>query len=208
MTRLLFPQSAILDILERLLTNPFYCWKFAPFCERHSFLCIVAVCWWKNEAYTYWYYSILLLSVIINSVTFVTDDFIFAKMECITKLLDKNVVKLLPTSRSPSWPFLFPSVELCEICYSCYFCHICCSIFSHSLKNSCYFCDFCEICGLVEALLDLSTFQVEFCEICYSCYFCHICFSKFSHRKKNSWYFCDFCEICRHLEALLDLFSY
>ena len=91
MTRLLFPQSAILDILERLLTTPFYCWKFAPFCERHSFLCIVAVCWWKNEAYTDWYYSILLLSVIINSVTFVTDDFIFAKMERITKLLDKNV---------------------------------------------------------------------------------------------------------------------
>ena len=90
MTRLLFPQSAILDILERLLTTPFYCWKFAPFCERHSFLCIVAVCWWKNEAYTDWYHSILLLSVIINSVTFVT-DFIFPKMECITKLLDKNV---------------------------------------------------------------------------------------------------------------------
>ena len=65
-------------------TTPFYCLKFAPFCGRHSFLCIVAVCWWKNEAYTDWYYSILLLSVIINSVTFVTDDFIFAKMERIT----------------------------------------------------------------------------------------------------------------------------
>ena len=52
-------------------TTPFYCLKFAPFCERHSFLCIVAVGWWKNEAYTDWYYSILLLSVIINSVTFV-----------------------------------------------------------------------------------------------------------------------------------------
>ena len=25
-------------------TTPFYCLKFAPFCERHSFLCIVAVC--------------------------------------------------------------------------------------------------------------------------------------------------------------------
>ena len=24
--------------------TPFYCLKFAPFCERHSFLCIVAVC--------------------------------------------------------------------------------------------------------------------------------------------------------------------
>ena len=87
MTPLLFPQSAIIDILERLLTTTFYCWKFAPFCEGHFFLCIVAVCWWKNEAYTDWYYSILLLSVIINSVTYVTDDFIFAKMESITKLL-------------------------------------------------------------------------------------------------------------------------
>ena len=29
-------------------TTPFYCLKFAPFCERHSFLCIVAVRWWKN----------------------------------------------------------------------------------------------------------------------------------------------------------------
>ena len=75
-------------------TTPFYCFKFTPFCERHSFLCIVAVCWWQNEAYTDWYYSILLLSVIINSVTFVTDDFIFAKMERITKFLDKNVFQL------------------------------------------------------------------------------------------------------------------
>ena len=75
-------------------TTPFYCLKFTPFFERHSFLCIVAVCWWQNEAYTDWYYSILLLSVIINSVTFVTDDFIFAKMERITKLLDKNVSQL------------------------------------------------------------------------------------------------------------------
>ena len=42
----------------------------------------------------YRYYSILLLSVIITSVTFVIDDFIFAKMERITKLLDKNVSQL------------------------------------------------------------------------------------------------------------------
>ena len=75
-------------------TTPFYCLKFAPFCGRHSFLCIVAVWWWKNEAYTDWYYSILLLSIIINSVTFVT-DFIFAKMERITKLLDKNVYSFI-----------------------------------------------------------------------------------------------------------------
>ena len=75
--------------------TPFYCLKFAPFCGRHSILCIVAVCWWKNEAYTDWYHSILLLSVIINSVTFVTDDFIFAKMERITKLLDKNVYSFI-----------------------------------------------------------------------------------------------------------------
>ena len=68
-------------------TTPFYCLKFASFCGRHSFLCIVAVCWWKNEAYTDWYYGILLLSIIINNVTFETDDFIFAKMERITKLL-------------------------------------------------------------------------------------------------------------------------
>ena len=146
MTRLLFPQSAILDILERLLTTPFYCWKFAPFCERHSFLCIVAVCWWKNEAYTDWYYSILLLSVIINSVTFVTDDFIFAKMECITKLLDKTV---------PSWPFLFPRVEFCEICYSCYFCHICCSIFHIAWKILVTFAIFAKFADLLKPFLTI-----------------------------------------------------
>ena len=39
-------------------------------------------------------FSILLLSVIMNSATFVTDYFIFAKMERITKLLDKNVFQL------------------------------------------------------------------------------------------------------------------
>ena len=74
--------------------TPFYCLKFAPFSGRHSFLCIVAVCWWKNEAYTDWYYSILPLSVIMTCVTFATDDFIFAKMERITKLLDKNLSQL------------------------------------------------------------------------------------------------------------------
>ena len=102
------PQWATLDILERLLwwllghekfcypPRPlsFYCLKFALFCGRYSFSCIVAECWWKNESYTDWYYRILLLSVLINSVTFVTDDFIFAKMERITKLLDKNLSQL------------------------------------------------------------------------------------------------------------------
>ena len=29
---------------KKSATTPFYCLKFAPFCERHSFLCIVAVC--------------------------------------------------------------------------------------------------------------------------------------------------------------------
>ena len=157
MTRLLFPQSAILDILERLLTTPFYCWKFAPFCERHSFLCIVAVCWWKNEAYTDWYYSILPLSVIINSVTFVTMISFSRKWSALQNYWTRTL-RNLPTSRSPSWPFLFLSVEFCEICYSSYFCHICCSKFSHRKKNSCYFSDFWEICGHLEALLDLFSF--------------------------------------------------
>ena len=113
------------------------------------------------------------------------------------------------TSRSPSWPFLFLSVEFCEICCSSYFCHICCSIFSHRKKNSCYFCGF---------LRNLRTswspswpflfLSVEFCEICYSCYFCHICCSIFSHSRKNSCYFCDFFKICGLLEALLDFFSF
>ena len=196
MIRLLFPQSAILDILGRLLTTPFYCWKFAPFCERHSFLCIVAVCWWKNEAYTDWYYSILLLSVIINSVTFVTDDFIFAKMESITKLLDKNVAKFADISK----PFL--------TLYSCYFCHICCSIFYIAWKILVTFAIFAKFADLLKPFLTFPLSSVEFCEICYSCYFCHICCSIFSHRKKNSCYFCDFCEICGHLEALLDLFFF
>ena len=99
---------------ESSATTPFYCLKFAPFCGRHSFLCIVAVCWWKNEAYTDWYYSILLLSVIINSVTFVTDDFIFAKMESITKLLDKNVAKFADISK----PFLTFPLSKCRILWN------------------------------------------------------------------------------------------
>ena len=76
-----FSQCAILDILERLLWwvlghetfcyHPLLLLKICLFCRRHSFLRIVAVCWWKNEAYKDWYYSFLLLSVIINSVTFV-----------------------------------------------------------------------------------------------------------------------------------------
>ena len=96
---------------------PFYGLKFAPFCERHSFLCIVVVCWWKNEAYRDWYYSILLLSVIINSVTFVTDDFIFAKMESITKLLDKNVAKFADISK----PFLTFPLSKCRILWNLLF---------------------------------------------------------------------------------------
>ena len=92
-------------------TTPFYCLKFAPFCGRHSFLCIVAVCLWKNEAFTDRYYSILVLPVIINSVTFVTDDFIFAKMERITKLLDKNVAKFADISK----PFLTFPLSKCRI---------------------------------------------------------------------------------------------
>ena len=68
-----------------------------------------------------------------------------------------RTLRNVPTFRSPSWPFLFLSVEFCEICYSCYFCHICCSKFSHRKKNSCYFCHFCEICGHLEALLYLSS---------------------------------------------------
>ena len=98
-------------------TTPFYCLKFTPFYERHSFLCIVAVCWWQNEAYTDWYYSILLLSVIINSVTFVTDDFIFAKMERITKLLDKNVAKFADISK----PFLTFPLSKCRILWNLLF---------------------------------------------------------------------------------------
>ena len=31
----------------------------------------------------------------------------------------------LPTSRGPSWPFPFMSLEFCQICYARYFCDIC-----------------------------------------------------------------------------------
>ena len=252
-----FSQCAILDILERLLWwvlghetfcyHPLLLLKICLFCRRHSFLRIVAVCWWKNEAYKDWYYSFLLLSVIINSVTFVINwwfhfrengthykiagqglipvkktisirekqwcmdvlgpflalqqflpilvtlvqfvafchisrlslPFSLSKCRILLNLLfllflpylllnlftyHKKFLLLLRFLRnlrtywSPSWPFLFPSLEFCEICCSCYFCHICCSIFSHSRKNSCYFYDFCEICGHLEALLDLFSF--------------------------------------------------
>ena len=188
MTRLLFPQSAILDILERLLTTPFYCWKFAPFCERHSFLCIVAVCWWKNEAYTDWYYSILLLSVIINSVTLVTDDFIFAKMECITKLLDKNVAKCADISK----PFLTFPLSKCRILWNLLFLlfwqYLLLKIFTSEEK-------FLLLLPFLRNLRTSRSPSLPFLSI-------------FSHRRKNSCYFWDFCEICRHLEALLDLFSF
>ena len=77
--------------LKSSVTTPFYCLKCAPFCERHSFLCIVLYVDGRTKHCRDWYYSILLLSIIINSVTFVTDDFIFAKIERIIKLLHKNV---------------------------------------------------------------------------------------------------------------------
>ena len=188
MTRLLFPQSAILDILERLLTTPFYCWKFAPFCERHSFLCIVAVCWWKNEAYTDWYYSILLLSVIINGVTFVTDDFIFAKMERTTKLLDKKVAKFADISK----PFMIFSLSKCRILWNLLFLlflpYLLLKIFTSEEK-------FLLLLPFLRNLRTSRSPSLPFLSI-------------FSHRRKNSCYFWDFCEICRHLEALLDLFSF
>ena len=124
-------------------------------------------------------------------------------------LLLLRFLRNLRTYWSPSWPFVFPSVEFCEICCSSYFCHICCSIFSHRKKNSCYFCGFLRnlrtSCSPSWPFLFLS---VEFCEICYSCYFCHICCSIFSHSRKNSCYFCDFFKICGLLEALLDFFSF
>ena len=68
----------------------------------------------------------------------------------------------LRTSQSPSWPFLFLSVEFCEICYSCYFCHICCSIFSRSRKNSCYFGDFSKLADFSKPFL---TFSLSKCRI-------------------------------------------
>ena len=177
------------------IRDSFYCLKFAPFCGRHSFLCIVAVCWWKNEAYTDWYYSILLLSVIINSVTFVTDDFIFVKMERITKFTEQEriPVKITISIREKQWcagvlgPFLALQQFLPILV---------------TLANWWHFAIFRGApCPFPPFL------RVEFCEICYSCCFCHICCSIFSHSMKNSCYFCDFCEICGHLEALLDLFS-
>ena len=191
MTRFFFPQSAILHLLERLLTTPFYCCKFAPFCERHSFLCIETVCWWKNEAYTDWYYSyysILLLSVIINSVMFVTGDFIFAKMECITKLLDKNV----PNFADISKPFLTFPLSKCRILWNLLFLlflpYLLLKIFTSEEK-------FLLLLPFLRNLRTSRSPSLPFLSI-------------FSHSKKNSCYFWDFCEICRHLEAPLDLFSF
>ena len=191
MSRLLFPQSAILHILERLLTTPFYCCKFAPFCERHSFLCIETVCWWKNEAYTDWYYSyysILLLSVIINSVMFVTGDFIFAKMECITKLprqerykICRHLEALLDLSSFQVW-------ILWNLLFLLFLPYLLLKIFTSEEK-------FLLLLPFLRNLRTSQSPSLPFLSI-------------FSHRRKNSCYFWDFCEICRHLEALLDLFSF
>ena len=83
---------------------------------------------------------------------------LFKKHE-IKILVTFAILRNLRTSRSPSWPFLFLSVEFCEICYSFHFCHICCLIFSHSRKNSCYsVAIFFQILVLLEALLDLFSF--------------------------------------------------
>ena len=80
--------------------------------------------------------------------------------------------------RGCSWPrFSCPSTILAYSCYSSQFvafchisrlslpfslskCRILLLLISHSMKNSCYFCDFCQICGLTEAPLVLSSFQV------------------------------------------------
>ena len=148
-------------------TTPFYCLKFAPFCERHSCLCIVAVCWWKNEAYTDWYYYKTGQERIPVEITIsirqkqwcsgVLGSFL-ARQQFLPILVSLANLWHFAIFRGSPCPFLFLSVEFCEICYSCYFCHICCPIFSHSMKNSCYFCDFCEIWGLTKALLDLFCF--------------------------------------------------
>ena len=118
-------------------TTPFYCLQFPPFCERHSFLCIVAVCWWKNEAYTDWYYSILLLSVIINSVTFVTSWwFLFRENGTHYKITgqERIPVKITISIREKQWcagilgPFLalqqFLPI-LVTLAQFVAFCHIC-----------------------------------------------------------------------------------
>ena len=119
MTHFLFSQFAILDISGRLLWlvlgHEKFCLrllrlllKFVPFCERHSFLCIVAVYMLMEER------SIHI--IILTLQYFITDSklshvfnwwFLLAKMEPMTKLLDKNLSQLRyeeTVTRGCFWP--------------------------------------------------------------------------------------------------------
>ena len=107
MTHFLFSQFAILDILGRLLWwalgHEKFCLrllrlllKFAPFCERHSFLCIVAVYMLMAERSIHIMILTLqyFISDSISSLTFVIDDSPSRKQNPYYKLLDKNVSQL------------------------------------------------------------------------------------------------------------------
>ena len=107
MTHFLFSQFAVLDISGRLLWwvlgHEKFCLrllrlllKFVPFCERHSFLCIVAVYMLMEERSIH--IMILTLQYFItdsiSSLTFVIDDSPSRKENPYYKLLDKNLSQL------------------------------------------------------------------------------------------------------------------
>ena len=112
-----------------------------------------------------------------------------------------RTLRNLRTSRSPSWPFLFPSVEFCEICYSCNFCHICCSVFSHSIAFA-IFAKFADIAKpFLTSSVSKSWFLLDFLFLRYLS-------RVFLASKKNPCYFCDFRDICGHFGVLLGFFCF
>ena len=212
MTHFLFSQFAILDISGRLLWwvlgHEKFCLrllrlllKFVPFCERHSFLCIVAVYMLMEER------SIHI--IILTFQYFITDSklshvfnwwFLLAKMEPITKLLDKNLSQLRyeeTVTRGCFWPLscrsaiLGYSIMLLERNLWSYPWPSLPSFFTNlnfykfeqfwSLSmlqsNSCYFCDFCEVCGLLDSGPSLTLFflGMNVCKIYYSWYWFDVC---------------------------------
>ena len=91
-----FPQRAILDILEQLL---WWVLGHEKFCYHLLLLLEICLLLWATllfmEERSIHRLILQYFATVSNySVTFVTDDFIFAKMERITKLLDTNVSQL------------------------------------------------------------------------------------------------------------------
>ena len=140
MTHFLFSEFAILGILRRLLWwalgHEKFCLrllrlllKFAPFCERHSFLCIVAVYMLMEERSIH--IMILTLQYVItdsrSSLTFVIDDCFSQKWNPYYKITGQELIPVKIWRNSDARVFWAPFLpfNFTVLGYSCYSSAIC-----------------------------------------------------------------------------------